>query len=113
MTKNPFAIFPTDTKKAVIEALEGAEIEYRELTMAEEDKFQKMLIKGFDAEGNPELDTDSYMDIKYAKVSTCLINPEMSVAELKALPNSASKAISEILTVITGRSEEDNGGNED
>ena len=104
---NPFKMFEAPTKVANIEALDGAEVEYRELTMAEDDRFQKMMIKNIDNDGNPVINTDKYLDVKYEKVATALVNPKMTVAELKALPKSASGAISEILALINGGDEGD------
>ena len=86
---NPFAMFEFGTHKAVIEALNGAEIEYRKLTMEENDTFQKLLVKGFDDDGKPELDVNKYTDVKYEKVSAGMVSPKMTPAELKALPSEA------------------------
>ena len=104
---NPFGMYDLETKTAVIKAFNGAEIQYRELTMEENDTFQKVMIKGFDKDGQPELDVDKYAEVKYLKVATGLIEPKMSVEELKALPKSAAAAIGEILDLIAGKDDDD------
>ena len=106
---NPFAMYATKTKKANIKAMGGEEIEYREITMDEDDSFRKMMIKGFDKDGKPELDVDKYTEVRYHKVAACMLNPKMSVEELKALPKSAEDAINEIAALISGDTEEEEG----
>lgn len=110
-TTNPFAIYQVATKTAIIEALNGAEIEYRELTMEEEDRFQASVVKGIDENGKPQLDMDRFREVKYEKVAAGLINPAMTVDELKALSKGAGAAISEILKLVSvnEEAEEDEG----
>lgn len=111
-TKNPFAIYQVATKKAVIKALNGAEIEYRELTMDEEDNFQASVVKGLDENGKPQLDMDRFREVKYEKVAAGLVNPVMTVKELKALSKSAGAAIAEILKLVSVNDEvEEDEGN--
>ncbi len=103
---NVFAQFQGhEPKKAFIEALGGAEIEYRTLTMKENDDFQKRTVKGFDSEGKPEFNYDEFSKIKYEKVAMGLIEPAMTVEELNALDGEAAKAIAEIEALISGTSE--------
>ena len=112
---NPFAQFVTTEKKKYIKALD-AEITYRELTMAENDKFTKKLIKGYSKDGGAEFDMAEATEVGYEKVALCLIDPKMTVAELKALPASASSAINEIIKAIEGSQDEmvdDEGNSED
>ena len=51
--QNPFAIYATTEKKAVVDSLDGYEITYRELSMAESDAFNKRLLKGYTGVGTP------------------------------------------------------------
>ena len=85
-----------EVKTAFIKALD-AEIQYRELTMQENDEFTKRLIKDFGTDGkNAEIDFEEANEIKYEKVSVMLVEPKMTVEDLKALPASAIEAINEI-----------------
>ena len=96
-----------EVKTATIKALDNAEIQYRELTMAEVDTFSKRLIKGYGEDGKtPEIDFDEANEIKYEKVAMILIQPKMTVEELKALPASAVEAINEINALVDGEDAE-------
>ncbi len=96
---NPFAVFTAEHKVAKIEALNNAEITYRELTMQENDAFSKRLIKDYN-DGKPIINFDAATEIKYEKAAKILIEPKMTVAQLKALPASAVAAINEINALI-------------
>jgi len=85
-----------EVKTAKIEALDGAEVKYRELTMTENDAFTNRLIKGVDKHGEAEIDYAEANEIKYEKAAMILVEPKMTVEDLKALPASASEAINEI-----------------
>ena len=95
---NAFAKFANhEVKVATIKALDDAEIKYRELTMAENDAFTKRLIKDFGKDGkDAEIDFNEANEIKYDKVALMLVDPALTVDELKALPSSAIDAINEI-----------------
>jgi len=84
---NAFAKFANHTvKTAKIEALDGAEIKYRDLTMAEGDEFSKRLIKGYGEDGQtPEIDYNAANEIKYEKAALILIDPPKTVEELKEI----------------------------
>jgi len=105
---NPFDAFSvsTETKTAKIESLNGAEITYRELTMGEDDKFRRMMIKGIDKDGSPIMNLDKYEEVKYHKVATMLIEPTMTVEALKNLSTKAEGAIEEILKLVKDNDEE-------
>ena len=100
--ENAFAMFnATETKTAKIEALGGAEIEYRELTMAEQDAFSKRIVKSYGADGkSPEIDFEEANKIKYEKAALVLITPAMTVDDLMGLPASAADAINEINALV-------------
>ena len=102
------------TKKAKIKALNGAEIEYRELTMNEIDEFNEKLIKEYDSDGKPVFDYNQANEIKYVKVAAALIKPEMTIDDLKELSSKALPAITEINALIDGTDTEevDDEGNE-
>jgi len=106
-TTNPFGIFnATEEKTAFIEAL-NADIKYRLLTMNEADNFNKRLLKDYKGVGEPTVDLSEASAISYEKIALCLIDPKMTVADLKALPTSASKAIGQISKVIEGSTDDE------
>ena len=74
--------------------------------MAETDAFNKRIVKGYDENGNPDMDIKAANEIKYEKVAMALIEPKMTVGDLKKLPASALKAITEINILISGEQEE-------
>jgi len=112
-TSNPFAIFANnEVKTATIEALGGAEIKYRELTMSENDNFTKRLVKDYGTDGsNAEIDFDEAAEIKYEKVALMLIEPAVTVEYLKGLTGKASEAINEINALNDANEALDNEGN--
>jgi len=95
-----------EVKVAKIAALDGAEIKYRELTMTENDAFTNRLIKDVDKNGDPEIDFKEANEIKYEKAAMILVEPKMTVKELKALPASASEAINEINALIDAQKDD-------
>ena len=97
---NPFGKFKVRTKKVKIKALENAEVTIQELSVAQSTDFYKRVIKGFDEEGKAELNYNELADIKLEKVAAGMIEPYMSLEELKGLANSANKAIDEISEAI-------------
>ena len=107
---NPFEQLKTKkTKKAKIKALGGAEIEYRELTLGEEDVILESTLKGYDKDGKPITDIKGAMEVKFKKASYMLVNPKMTVNELKALNGSQARdAIQEIISLV-----EDDGFDEE
>ncbi len=107
MGKNPFAKFTAgQEKKAYVEALDY-EITYRELTMLESDGFSKRLLKNYKGKDNANIDMNEATKIMYEKIALCLIDPKITVDELKQLEVSATKAIQEIGKLIDGREDED------
>ena len=105
---NAFDMFnANEVKTAKIEALGGAEIKYRELTMTEADSFSQRLIKDYGADGSkPVIDFDEATKLKYEKVALVLIEPKMSVKDLMMLPSSAVGAINEINTLLDGSADD-------
>lgn len=99
-TKNPFAKYALQTKKVKIEALDNAEIEIQEMTVAESTDFFKRVVSGYDEDGKAELNYNEIADIKIEKVAASMVSPKMTVDELKNLSQTASEAIDEIATAI-------------
>ena len=106
---NAFDLFnATEEKTAKIETLGGLEIKYRELTMFETDGFAKRLIKDYGSDGStPTIDFDEASEIKYEKMALAMIEPAVTVDELKKKPTSFGVVVNEIVALIDGREEED------
>lgn len=100
MSNNPFAKFSLKTKKIKVKALDNAEVTIQELTVAQSTDFYKRVVKGFDDKGKAELNYNELADIKLEKVAVGMIEPFMSIDELKGLSNKASGAIDEIAEAI-------------
>ncbi len=112
-TFDPFGIFAIEEKKAVIEALDGYEITYRDLTMKENDEFTKRFVKGYGADGKtPEIDFDEATKIKYEKAALVLIDPVKTVKELEGMGAHALKAINEINALVAPDEEDEEKGND-
>ncbi len=88
-------------KKAVIKALDNAEITYRELTLHESDNLTigLMDMNKLDAQGQPTVDVVKASRMKYEKVAMMVVEPAVTVEELYALPASKRGAIDEILAL--------------
>ena len=114
---NPFLAFMgVDKKKAKIKALGDSEITYRELTLAEQDEFTKRIIKDFGKDGSEAtVNLEEASKIKYEKLALVLIDPKMTVDELKSMHGKgASEAIAEILSLIEGDEDDsEEEGNEE
>ena len=73
-----------DVKDATLS--DGTEIRYRELTMREQDDFTSRLIKdssGMEDGGTPNINYDAFNEIKYEKAAAILVEPSVTVDELK------------------------------
>ena len=110
---NPFDAFKgLAAHKAKIEALNGYEITYRKLTRAEADAFNDRIVKEYDANGKPIIDMKAITDIVYEKIALCLIEPKMTIEELKALEADSDTAMSEIVKLLEKQPEKkDDEGN--
>ena len=115
MAKNPFLAFMgVEKKKAIIKALGDAEITYRDLTLAENDAFTKRIIKKMSSDGGqPEIDFDQASEVKYEKASLMLVEPTMTVDDLKNMRGAlALEALNEILALLEPEENDDDEGNE-
>ena len=104
--ENPFLQFGLKTKKVKVKALNDAEVTIQELTVAQSNSFYKRVVSGYDADGMAEINYDEMVEIKIEKVSASMLEPKMSVDELKALSVEANKAIDEISLAIDSFSDE-------
>ena len=114
--KNIFAQFAGATEKEAVlesELMKGETIKYRELTMVESDDFTKRLVKGYDADGKPELDMEGLTEVKYEKAALCLIDPAVTIDLLKSFDSSFGDVLTEINGLIDGKKDEvDEEGND-
>ena len=109
---NPFDKFSEAVEeKVTIESL-GAEITLRKMTQEEKDTFSSMMVKGIKPNGDPEIDIQKAMEVKYRKIATLMVEPKMSEKQLKNLVD-ATAVIDEIIGYIDGKSDikEDEEGN--
>ena len=94
-TTNPFAKFSAAaTKKVFIDTLDY-EITYRPLTVQEDDDFNLRLL----GDGDPEKDGIDFVEanvVKYERLAKILVDPAMTVEELKQLSSDANEVLIEI-----------------
>lgn len=109
-TANPFAKFLEHKEyKAYIKSLDY-EITYRKLLQSEDDAFNLRLLKGM-TKDNQTLNIEAGSDIKYEKVSMLLLDPVVTVKQLKSMTSDAGDVIVEILQVIEKSDKLDEMGN--
>ena len=97
---NAFDKYSATETKHKIEALDGAEVTLKELTLKEVKEIANEMIKGMDADGNPIIDFEKANSSQMKKVSMALIEPKMSVADLEGLGRGAKAAIDEIFAIV-------------
>ena len=97
---NIFSKFVTETKTERIEALNGATITLKQPTIAQTNEFSRNIFNGKDANGEPIIDYGKVFTANLTKISVCMVEPKMTVEELKGLSSSADKAIAEIISSI-------------
>jgi len=103
---NPFDSYKLKTKKVKIEALGNKEVEIKEMTVAQSTEFYKKVVTGYGEDGSPEIDYNSIADVNMEKVAQCMVEPKMSITELKELSAKAGQAINEIAGAIDSFGEE-------
>ncbi len=107
---NPFAKFNVaGTRKAYIKSLDY-EIEYRPLTMEDDDEYSLRLVVE-NADGSRSMNYEEATDIKYEKVSKVLVDPPMTVEQLRVLSSDADAVMVEILKLIEPKVPVDDQGN--
>ena len=103
---NPFDGFKLKTKKVKIKALDNKEVTISEMTVAQSNEFYKQIVTGYDADGQPIIEYNVLPDVNLEKVATCMVEPKLTVEELKELSAGASAAINEIADAIDKFGEE-------
>ncbi len=112
--ENPFLQFKTETKEVQIEALNGATISLQQPTISQTSDFSRGIFDGKNEDGTPKLDYGKVFEANLIKISVCMVEPKMSVEDLRGLSSSADKAIAEIISSIDnwdGVEDEDEAGN--
>lgn len=97
-----FDKFKTQTKKVAIKALDNQEVTIRELTVQESNDFYKKIVGEPKADGSMQFNYKEIFTIKLEKVACAMVEPKMSLDELKALSEGATEAINEISEAIEG-----------
>lgn len=101
-----FARFLTKTKVIKVKALDNAEVTIRELTVQESNDYYKKLVSESSTDGKINFNYKEIFTIKLEKVASCMVEPKMSIDELKALSEGASEAINEIADAVDALSAE-------
>ena len=97
---NVFDIYAPSESKHKIKALDGAEVTLRELTLKEVKEIANGMIKGTDADGNPDIDYEKANQSQMKKVSMALVDPKMTIADLEKLGRGAKAALDEIFAIV-------------
>ena len=108
--ENPFDKYKIQVVDHYIESL-GATVKLRELTLKQSQEFMDKAVKGVDKDDNPIVDVKAIQEARFGKVSAALVEPAMSVAQLKALGTKAKEAIAEILNIVDPLPVEENSQN--
>ena len=99
---NPFTtMFQGKETTHNIQALNGAEVKLRTLSLADNAEIEAIIYsKGLDENGKPIISIEDINSAKILRVSKSLVNPKMSVKELNALSVGSMDAINEIMDII-------------
>ena len=97
---NPFAKFSLGNKTLKVKSLGNATVTIRELSISEEKELHDMVVPTYDENGKPHVDYNAIGEAKLIKVSMSLVEPTMTVEELKALSGKAVNAIDEIANEV-------------
>jgi len=96
---NVFDVFKPKEKEHFIKAL-NSKVVIRELTLGEQSEFTRSMIRGVDDKGQPDIDYDKALDVRFEKISKALVKPKMTTEELKGLNENAKAALDEIYAII-------------
>ena len=104
--------FTLSQKSVYLKSID-ADVIIRNFTAEENDRFTEFMVKGLNKQGEPEIDLGKSMQLKYMKISAALVEPKLTVKELKEMYG-AKDFIEEMMEVIEGKSEDkyDEEGNE-
>ncbi len=107
--KNPFEVYVPKTRTIKVKALGGAEVKVRPLTLEESIAFQREMVKGVGPDGKPILNADKIYDVRLERVAAVLVEPKMTIDDLKKLSAEAMDAIVEIDDAIREKGTDDSG----
>ena len=96
---NPFDQYVIEAKEYEIKSL-GATVTLRKLTLSQSEEFMDKSVKGLDKDDNPIIDMAGIRESNYAKVSLALVDPKMTIKQLKGLGSDAKDVMVEILDII-------------
>lgn len=105
---NPFLQFTPKTETIVVKSLGNAEVTVRQLSQGEGSEISKGVFEGLDAKGEPVINVEKAIEAKFERVAAMLVEPAMTVDELKGLTSDVMPVIDEILTLTTSKTEEGN-----
>jgi len=95
-----FDKFKTQTKVVKIKALDNQEITIRELTVQESNDFYKKLVGEPKPDGGLNFNYKEVFSIKLEKVAVAMVEPKVTMDELRELSEGATEAINEIAEAI-------------
>ena len=98
--ENPFNKFSIKTKQVTIKSLNNAKITLKQPTIADNDEFRKGVFNSTNSDGKPQLNYDNLHASNLRKISSCMVEPKMTIEELNALSVSADEALAEIISEI-------------
>ncbi len=96
---NPFDQYAIAPKDYEIKSL-GATVTLRKLSLEQSQSFLDKSVKGMDKDDNPIIDVKAIQEGNFQKVSMGLVDPKMTVKQLKELGAGAKDSIKEILEII-------------
>ena len=98
-TINPFDQFLITPKEYEIKSL-GATVTLRKLSLEQSQSFLDKSVKGMDKDDNPIIDLAGIRESNFEKVSLALMDPKMTVKQLKSLGSGAKEVMTELLDII-------------
>ena len=110
---NPFAKFAKpEIRTARLKTFNDLEVKYRDLTMSEQDAFSKRLIKNYGKEAEDvELNMDELNKIKYEKAALILVDPKLTVEQMKQFTSEFADTLNEINALVDKDEDGDTEGN--
>jgi len=96
---NPFTKYKATERTLKVKAL-NASVKLKSLSLSESKRVDEILYRNGFKDGEANFTMDDITEAKLLKVSLSLVEPEMSVTDLKELPAEAMEAIDEIATAI-------------
>jgi len=96
---NPFDQYTIKAAEYEIKSL-GATVTLRKLSLEQSQSFIDKSIKGVDKDDNPIIDVKAIQESNFHKVSLGLVDPKMTVKQLKELGVGARDVIKEILDIV-------------